>query len=47
MIIANKEIKHGVAGTAHHGLNNLVRVRGESRILDGDSIEGLKVVNEA
>ena len=47
MIITNEEVKHHVTGVSCHGLDDLVRDRGNSQVLDCDSIQRLEVVNKA
>jgi hypothetical protein len=47
VIITNEEVEHCVTGTTSHGLDDLVRDRGNSRISDCDGVERLEVVNEA
>ena len=47
MIVTNEEVKHHVTGASCHGLDDLVRDRGNSRVLDCDGIQRLEVVNKA
>jgi len=46
VVIADKEVEHRIAGATHHRLYNVVRIRREPGVLDGDGVEGLKVMNE-
>jgi len=46
VVVADKEVEHQIAGTTHHGLYNVVRIRREPGVPDSDGVEGLKVMNE-
>jgi len=47
VIVANKKIQHGIAGATRHRLYNLVGIGRHAGVPDGDSVEGLQVMNEA
>ena len=46
MIVANEQVEHAVARSSSHGLDDLLGDGGDARIPYGDSIEGLKVVDQ-
>jgi hypothetical protein len=46
MVIANEQVEHAVACPACHGLDDLVGDGRDARVADGDSIEGLQVMDE-
>jgi hypothetical protein len=47
VIVANKKVKHGIAGAARHGLDDLIRIGGHTGVPDGDGIERLQVMDKA
>ena len=46
VVVANKEVKDRVARTTGHGLYNLVSERSDTRVTNGNGVEGLQVVDE-
>ena len=46
MIVADKEVEHCIIRAACHALDNLIGNGRDSGVVNGDCIEGLKVVDD-
>jgi hypothetical protein len=46
VVVADKQVKHGVTCSTGHGLNNLVGWWRNTGIANGDGIEGLEVMDK-
>jgi hypothetical protein len=47
VVIAYKEIQHGVARSTGHAFNKLISKWGDARVADGDSVEWLEIVDKS
>jgi len=47
VVVADEDVKHGVARATCHGFDDLIGDWGDARVAYGDSIERLEVVDES
>ena len=46
MVIADKQVEHGVAHSPGHGLDDLIGRWWNASITDGDGVEGLEIMDQ-
>jgi hypothetical protein len=47
VVVTDKKIQHGVACSSSHGFNDLISWWWDTGVANGNSIEGLEIVDEA